>query len=103
MPARIYQTVHDGALAFLIVVSSTRKVAKKCAKMQQNATKDIKSLRLDMAEIAGPNPAEPIVLFTFEHDGEALGRSDSLQARFNVVTRGYSCCYSVDIYNSLKT
>ena len=60
MSTRIYQTVHDGALAFLVVVSSTRKAAKKCAKISENATRDIKSPRLDMAEVAGPNPAEPI-------------------------------------------
>jgi len=64
MSARIYQMVHDGALAFLVVVSSTRKAAKKCAKISENATTDTKSLRLDMAEVAGSNPAEPIVLVT---------------------------------------
>ncbi len=67
MPTRIYQTVHDGALAFLIVVSSTRKAAKKCAKISENATRDTKSPRLDMAEVAGSNPAEPIVLFAIGH------------------------------------
>jgi hypothetical protein len=60
MSARIYQTVHEGALAFLVVVSSTRKATKKSAKIQENAANDTKSLRLDMAEVAGPNPAEPI-------------------------------------------
>jgi hypothetical protein len=43
MSAYIYQTVHDGALAFLVVVSSTRKAATKHAKIQKNATEDAKS------------------------------------------------------------
>jgi len=53
LSTRIYQTVHDGALAFLVVVSSSPKAAKKSAKIQKNATRDTKSPRLDMAEVAG--------------------------------------------------
>jgi len=52
LPTCIYQTVHDGALAFLVVVSSTRSTTKKSAKTLENATRYTKSLRLDMAEVA---------------------------------------------------
>jgi hypothetical protein len=79
MPTRIYQTVHEGALAFLVVVSSTRKTAKKCEKISENATRDTQSLRLDMAEVAGSNPAEPIRFLDFFGRLEplvALDRSD---------------------------
>jgi hypothetical protein len=55
MPTRIYQTVHDGALAFLVVVSPTRKAVKKCAKISENATRDTKSLRLHTAEVGCSN------------------------------------------------
>jgi hypothetical protein len=64
LPACIYQTVHDGALAFLVVVSSTRKAAKKFAKISENATADTESLRLHTAEIMRSNRIGPIVLFT---------------------------------------
>jgi len=65
MPTRIYQTVHDGALAFLVVVSSTRKAAKINAKLEKNTTKDAKSLRLDMAKVGRSNRRE-----------QSKGRSD---------------------------
>ena len=55
MATRIYQTVHEGALAFLVVVSSTRKAAKKRAKISENATADTESLRLHTAEIGCSN------------------------------------------------
>jgi len=48
LPTRIYQTVHKGALAFLVVISPNEKGHKK-----------LRIPRLDMAEVAGPNPAEP--------------------------------------------
>jgi hypothetical protein len=37
LPTRIYQTVHDGALAFLVVVSSGAADTKKSAKKSENA------------------------------------------------------------------
>ena len=60
LPTRIYQTVHEGALAFLVVVSSTRKATKKCAKISENATADTESLRLHTAEIRRSNRPGPI-------------------------------------------
>jgi hypothetical protein len=56
----VYQTVHNEALAFLVVVSSSYKSEKRSAKKSENAKLSLKSLRLDMAEVAGSNPAEPI-------------------------------------------
>ncbi len=64
LSTRIYQTVHDGALAFLVVVSGAYGGTQKPTKLSENAGLDSKSPRLDTAEDAGPNPAEPIVLFT---------------------------------------
>ncbi len=57
---RIYPTVHDGALAFLVVVSST---SGSSATQRENSFSSADAPRLDMAEVAGSNPAEPIVLF----------------------------------------
>ena len=61
LSTRIYQTVHDGALAFLVVVSSAAQPYEKRSdeKLEKAAAKR-KILRLDMAEVAGSNPAEPI-------------------------------------------
>jgi hypothetical protein len=57
---RIYQTLHEGALAFLVVVSSSHKNEEISTKKSENAKLNVKSPRLDMAEVAGSNPAEPI-------------------------------------------
>lgn len=43
LPTRIYQTVHDGALAFLVVVSPSNKAAEESAKKSENAAKSAKS------------------------------------------------------------
>jgi hypothetical protein len=52
LPSRIYQTVHEGALAFLGCHFAYRKSPAKS-----------RIARLDMAEVAGSNPAEPITYF----------------------------------------
>jgi hypothetical protein len=62
LSTRIYQTVHQEALAFLVVVSKNRKVIEQSAQESEKSQNKRQILRLDMAEIAGPNPAEPIVL-----------------------------------------
>jgi hypothetical protein len=49
LSTHIYQTIHNGAMAFLVVISP----AEKASESRQNR-------RLDMAEVAGSNPAEPI-------------------------------------------
>jgi len=57
--AQIYKTTHNGALAFLVVPQGLN-----------GHTSDLDTdvyTSLDMAEVAGPNPAEPIVLFTIGH------------------------------------
>jgi hypothetical protein len=60
LPAQIFQTVHDGALAFLVVVSSSNTHKKESMNKLENPKLSVKSPRLDMAEVAGSNPAEPI-------------------------------------------
>ncbi|MEI7826682.1 MAG: hypothetical protein WCI87_02650 [Euryarchaeota archaeon] len=55
----ICQTVYDGALASLVVVSNST-VAAKSAERSENAKVNVKSLRFDMAEVAVPNPAETL-------------------------------------------
>jgi len=57
---RIFQTVHEGALAFLVVVSSASKVGVSSPDKRENAFSSADAPRLDMAEVAGSNPAEPI-------------------------------------------
>jgi len=57
LPTRIYQTVHDGRFAFLVVVSPRPDMGKQ-ARIDP---------RLHTAEVAGSNPAEPIVLFTIRY------------------------------------
>ena len=52
LPIKIYQTIHGGALAFLVVVSRKEK-----------ATEIPKSPALTWRRSPVPNPAEPIVLF----------------------------------------
>jgi hypothetical protein len=52
--ATIYETTHNGALAFLVV---------PCRKGSGHTSADIEKSSLDMAEVAGPNPAELVVLF----------------------------------------
>src|SRR5450759_930487 len=43
LPTRIYQTVHDGALAFLIVVSSAGKAAENSVVPTENSKTNAKS------------------------------------------------------------
>jgi len=50
LPTSIYQTVHDGALAFLVVLP----------RFSENASTTRCDPRLHTAEVAGSNPAEPI-------------------------------------------
>lgn len=59
LSTRIYQTVHDGALAFLVVVSPSRTSPDT----RGTAVSSPEVPRLDMAEVAVPNPAELVVLF----------------------------------------
>jgi len=58
LSTRIYQTVQDGALAFLVVVSSGAREQPQNAEKAKNAKRSF-DRRLDMAEVAGSNPAEP--------------------------------------------
>jgi len=51
-------TVQDGALAFLVVVSSGAREQPQNAEKAKNAKRSF-DRRLDMAEVAGSNPAEP--------------------------------------------
>ena len=73
LPTRIYQTVHDGALAFLVVVSSSNKSEEESQKKSENAKLSVKFARLDMAEVAGSNPAEPICFLGCFYEMRALG------------------------------
>jgi ADP-ribosylglycohydrolase len=59
LPTHIYQTVHDGALAFLVVVSSSYKGEERSANKSENAKLSVKSPRLDMAEVFS-NAAEQL-------------------------------------------
>jgi hypothetical protein len=43
LPTRIYQTVHDGALAFLVVMSSTSAASESRADKGKNASSGSKS------------------------------------------------------------
>ncbi|MGA7077041.1 MAG: hypothetical protein WBZ42_10965 [Halobacteriota archaeon] len=43
LPTRIYQTVHDGALAFLVVVSSSGKATENSAELSENSKINAKS------------------------------------------------------------
>jgi len=43
LPTRVYQTVHDGALAFLVVASPFGSTIEKRARKSENASKDCKS------------------------------------------------------------
>jgi hypothetical protein len=54
--ATIYKTTHNGALAFLVVPQGLNGHTS-------DLDTDVYKRSLDMAEVAGPNPAEPIVLF----------------------------------------
>jgi hypothetical protein len=51
LSTRVYQTVHNGALAFLVVVSSFDKDGEEIAKKSKNAKLSAKSPHLDMAEV----------------------------------------------------
>ena len=58
LSTRIFQTIQNGAMAFLVVVSPAEKALKSRA-----------DRRLHTAEVAGSNPAEPIgfvLFFVFE-------------------------------------
>ena len=50
LSTHIYQTVHEGALAFLVLISPPEK-----------ASESRQDRRLHTAEVAGSNPAEPII------------------------------------------
>jgi|GEM_PF-5387954 len=58
LPTRICQTVHDGALAFIVVVSSA---SENSADKHENSFSSADARRLHTAEVAGSNPAEPII------------------------------------------
>ena len=51
LPTRIYQTVHDGALAFLVVVSSSNEGQENRFQKSERAKLSLKCARLDMAEV----------------------------------------------------
>jgi hypothetical protein len=59
LPTRIYQTVHDGALAFLVVVSSGHRSTRRSEGTDQSE----KSSRLYTAKVVCSNHTEPIVSF----------------------------------------
>jgi hypothetical protein len=64
--ATIYKTTHNGALAFLVVPNelNSQLVAPKGLKgHKRNLDTDEYIRSLDMAEVASPNPADPIVFF----------------------------------------
>ena len=63
LSTRIYQTVHNGSLAFLVVISPNSAVSENRPNKCENPVSSADAPRLDMAEVAGSNPAEPIVLF----------------------------------------
>jgi hypothetical protein len=58
LSTRIYQTIHDGALAFLVVVSPSRSNLDT----RETGSPNVNALRLQTAEVGGSNPAEPIDL-----------------------------------------
>jgi hypothetical protein len=58
LPMHIYQTVHQGALAFLVVVSSSHKVKK--AQENQKTSPPALNLRLYTAKVGRSNRLEPI-------------------------------------------
>ena len=53
LPTRIHWTIHNGVLAFLVVV----------APQSNTSTQGLQNLHLHTAEVAGSNPAETIVIF----------------------------------------
>ena len=62
--ATIYKTTNNGALAFLVVhneLNSQLVVPKGLKGHKRNLDTDPNVRSLEMAEVAGPNPAEPIV------------------------------------------
>jgi len=54
---RVLQTVHEGELAFLVVISCARKNADQRTEKSENAKFGVNSLRIHTAEVAGSNPA----------------------------------------------
>ncbi len=54
----ILQTIYEGALAFLVVIDQRDLKEDGLGGIRSAKTKAKRSL--DMAEVAGPNPAEPI-------------------------------------------
>jgi len=56
--ATIYKTTHNGALAFLVV-------PKGLNGHKNEVDTDVYETSLDMAEVAGSNPAEPISCWLF--------------------------------------
>jgi hypothetical protein len=58
LPTRIYQTVHDGALAFLVVVSSSNEGRENRFQKSERAKLSLKCARLDMAEIFSKAPEQ---------------------------------------------
>jgi hypothetical protein len=69
LSTRIYQTVHDGALAFLVVVSST---SKSNPNLCGNPFSSAEAPRLYTAKIESPNLSGPIV--SFFNQGRDLSR-----------------------------
>jgi hypothetical protein len=61
LSARIYQTIHEGALAFLVVVCSDRRDAQP-SEPSDNAESTEKSDWLYTAKVPDSNSGEPIVL-----------------------------------------
>jgi hypothetical protein len=61
--ATIYKTTHNGALAFLVVPYENNKLVVPKGLNGHKLDTDVYERSLDMAEVAGPNPAEPIILF----------------------------------------
>jgi hypothetical protein len=59
----IFQTIYKGASAFLVVIDHPHLKEDGLGR-SRNVTKRAKR-SLDMAEVAGPNPAEPVVFSAF--------------------------------------
>ncbi len=63
LSTRIYQTVHEGALAFLVVVSLGSTARESSRHRSENVVLGDEVHRLYTAKIADSNSAEPIVSF----------------------------------------
>jgi len=66
LSTRVFQTVHDGALAFLVVVSSACTPSESKLANHENASVSADP-RIYPAKVVCSNHTEPIVLFTIRY------------------------------------